>query len=218
MASDSFRKLTRDEFAQLLARFPFSRRIDAVHMHHTRSPDHADYRGHETIVAMWRCHTRDNGWSDIAQHISIAPDGAIWTGRNWNRPPASASGFNGSGIVGPFMFETIGNFDRGNDLLEGAQLDTVVAVIALVQERFGLPPETLRFHRQMTDRKSCPGTGVRRDDILAKVQAHAEAGERIFADGGRPAADDMPLSRSTSGNTRFFDEVVSELLARQRAF
>jgi subtilisin family serine protease/pimeloyl-ACP methyl ester carboxylesterase len=171
----SFRQLTRDQFAHVLEQFPFTRRIDAVHMHHTWKPDHGDYVGLETIVGMWRFHTQVNGWSDIAQHISIAPDGTIWTGRNWNRAPASAAGYNGSSVVGPFMFETIGNFDRGRDRLRGEQLESVVAVIALVQRRFELPVETLRFHRSMTDQKSCPGTSVEHDEILTLVANYPAA-------------------------------------------
>lgn len=169
MPPENFRQLTRDQFAQVLALYPFTRRIDAVHMHHTWKPDHADYTGRDTIVGMWRYHTQVNGWSDIAQHVSIAPDGSIWTGRDWNRPPASASGYNGSAAVGPFMFETIGNFDKGKDRLTGEQLASVVAVIALVQRHFLLGPESLRFHRAMTDQKTCPGTGVDRDQMLALV-------------------------------------------------
>ena len=129
-----FTSLTLDEFADLLQRLDFTRRIDAVHMHHTWRPNHAQYRGESTIEAMWRFHTRENGWRDIAQHVSIGPDGSIWTGRDWNLPPASAAGFNGNAMAGPFMFETIGDFDRGKDRLEGAQLAAVVGVIARVQD------------------------------------------------------------------------------------
>ena len=56
MPPQSFRPLTRDQFAQVLQQFPFTRRIDAVHMHHTWKPSHSDYVGLETIVGMWRCH------------------------------------------------------------------------------------------------------------------------------------------------------------------
>jgi hypothetical protein len=166
-----FTSLTLDEFADLLQRFDFTRRIDAVHMHHTWRPNHAQYRGESTIEAMWRFHTRENGWRDIAQHVSIGPDGSIWTGREWNLPPASAAGFNGNAMAGPFMFETIGDFDRGKDRLEGAQLAAVVGVIARVQERFDLGPDSLRFHRAMTNLKSCPGTGVDLDAVKAAVES-----------------------------------------------
>jgi len=170
-----FTQLTLDEFADLLRRFDFTRKIDAVHMHHTWRPNHAEYRGEASIDAMWRYHTQQNGWRDIAQHITIAPDGTIWTGRNWNLPPASATGYNGNTVSGPFMFEMIGDFDKGRDRLEGAQLDTVIGVIARVQTRFSLGPDSLRFHRSMTNLKSCPGTSLDLDEVKASVEA-ARAG------------------------------------------
>lgn len=165
-----FIQLRLDEFADLLRRFDFTRKIDAIHMHHTWRPSRAEYRGEASIDAMWRYHTQQDGWSDIAQHVSIAPDGDIWTGRNWNLPPASAAGYNGNAMAGPFMFEMIGDFDTGRDRLEGAQLDTVIGVIARVQERFSLGPDSLRFHRAMTNLKSCPGTSLDVDQIKAAVE------------------------------------------------
>lgn len=176
-----FHPLTLDQFVELLGTFPFQRRIESVHMHHTWRPNHSQYKGLSTIVSMWEFHTQTNGWSDIAQHISIAPDGTIWTGRSWNQPPASASGFNGNRSAGPFMFEIIGDFDRGKDLFEGAQKAAVLGVIAHLQERFGLKPETLRFHNMMSE-KSCPGSSVDYQTTLREV---AEVRRQI---GNRPAA------------------------------
>ena len=181
-----FHSLTLDQFSQLLQRFRFNRKIDAVHMHHTWCPNHAQYRGEASIEAMWRYHTQENGWSDIAQHVSIAPDGTIWTGRDWNAPPASATGYNGTGISGPFMLEIIGDFDRGCDRLEGAQQTAVVGVIARVQEKFGLPVESLRFHNGMTHQKTCPGSGV---DYPGFVAAVREAREQLVAQLAARGAD-----------------------------
>lgn len=165
-----FIPLTLDEFSDLLSRFAFTRRIDSAHLHHTWRPNHAQYRGVDTIEAMWRYHTKNKGWSDIAQHVSIAPDGTIWTGRNWNMPPASASGYNGNAMSGPFMIETIGDFDVGKNRLEGAQLEAVIGVIARIEERFRLGGDALRFHRSMTDQKSCPGDSLELDEIKAEVE------------------------------------------------
>jgi hypothetical protein len=78
-------------------------------MHHTWRPRRQDYAGEKTINGMYEFHTKKNGWSDIAQHVSIAPDGLIWTGRNWNQAPARAKGYSGDSKSGPFMFEMIGN-------------------------------------------------------------------------------------------------------------
>jgi Caspase domain/N-acetylmuramoyl-L-alanine amidase len=163
-----FHQITVEQFADLLAKFPFTRFIDAVHMHHTWRPDHSQYKGLSTIETMWEFHTKNRGWSDIAQHISIAPDGTIWTGRNWNEPPVSARGFNGSRKAGPFMFETIGDFDIGKDPFDGPQKNTALAVIALVQKRFDLGPGTLRFHNQMSE-KSCPGSSLDRLALIDEV-------------------------------------------------
>lgn len=165
----TFAQITLAEFAALLDRFPFTRKINAVHMHHTWIPNHSHYKGHDTIVGMWRFHTQDKGWDDIAQHLTIAPDGTLWLGRNWNAMPISAKGNNGNESVGPFMFEMIGDFDEGKDPFIGEQREAALNVIALVQKKFGLKPETLRFHNQMSS-KSCPGTALNYDEIVEEVR------------------------------------------------
>lgn len=163
-----FKQITREQFAELLSKFPFTRKINAVHMHHTWRPNRSQYRGHDSIVAMWRFHTEHNHWSDIAQHITIAPDGSIWLGRDWNRPPASASGHNGNEQAGPFMFEMIGDFDEGQDAFDGDQRETALEVIARVQLRFGLPAGTLQLHNMMST-KTCPGTSIDYQTVLHDV-------------------------------------------------
>jgi len=174
MPTPTFQRLDLAQFEALLNKFPFARKVNAVHMHHTWRPRRADFRGHDTIVSMWRHHTQVNGWSDIAQHITIDPQGFIWLGRNWNQPPASASGHNGSSVAGPFMFEMVGDFDTGRDPFDGAQKDTALRVVALVQRRFGLRPATLRFHNMMST-KTCPGSAISYDATLAAVeQLHTE--------------------------------------------
>jgi hypothetical protein len=117
---------------------------------------------------MWHYHTQVNGWSDIAQHLTIAPDGTIWIGRNWNQPPASAAGHNGNRTAGPFMFEMIGDFNSGSDRFEDPQRNVALQVIALVQKRFGLAPEMLRFHNQMSS-KTCPGSAIDYHQIVSDV-------------------------------------------------
>jgi hypothetical protein len=165
-----FIQLTVDEFLDLLSRFNFARKINSVHMHHTFIPRQSQFRGLPTIEAMERDHREKRGFSDIAQHITIDPKGMIWSGRSWNRAPASAVGFNGNSQFGPFMFETIGDFDQGQETLAGDQKETVLTVIASVQKKFKLPPESLRFHNQMSS-KSCPGTSIRYESFLDEVRA-----------------------------------------------
>ncbi len=163
----TYRALTPAEFAASVTRFAWTRRVWRVDLHHTWYPAHADYRGLESIERMGRFHTVNRGYDDIAQHVTIAPDGTVWTGRDWNRTPASIGcGMN----TGAFMIEMIGNFDRGYDKLEGAQLDSTLRVITAIQLRFGLPVQSLLFHRDVpqTD-KTCPGSGIEKLDMLRRL-------------------------------------------------
>ncbi|HSG40478.1 MAG TPA: peptidoglycan recognition family protein, partial [Thermoanaerobaculia bacterium] len=198
-----FLQLSPEDFLDLLRRFPFRRQINAVHMHHTWIPRRSQYRGVASIEAMDRDHRVNRGFSDIAQHITIAPDGTIWTGRSWNQQPASARGHNGNSISGPFMFEMIGDFDQGREAFGGAQKETALTVIAHVQKRFKLPPESLRFHNQMSE-KTCPGSSIPYDQFLEEVRAKrreiedGERAERARAEGA-PFGDEHAETASASG-------------------
>ncbi|MCC7126665.1 MAG: peptidase C14, partial [Acidobacteria bacterium] len=110
------RRLTAEQVLSLLAavRPTLTRKITAVHLHHTWRPTRAQFRGLATIEAMRKYHL-GLGWDDIAQHLTIDPVGIAWTGRNWNLPPASQKGSNGTAAAGPFMIEMVGDFDAGRD-------------------------------------------------------------------------------------------------------
>ena len=90
------RRLTTDQFLSLLASIhaTLTRKIDAVHLHHTWRPNRAQFRGLASIEATRTYHI-GLGWDDIGQHLTIDPFGISWTGRNWNLPPASQKGKNG---------------------------------------------------------------------------------------------------------------------------
>ncbi len=168
-----FRHLSATAFADEVAGFAWARRVWRVDMHHTWQPSHRDYDGLACIERMALFHVRDRRFDDIAQHVSIAPDGMIWTGRDWNKDPASVGFGMNSGV---FMFETIGNFDHGFDRLEGAQLDAVVAVIDAVQRHFRLPVQCLLFHREVPQTgKTCPGSGIEKAAILRLLRRRRRA-------------------------------------------
>jgi hypothetical protein len=184
-----FHELTLDQFADLLGQFAFTRRIESVHVHHTWRPNHSQFGARapvESIEGMYENHTRVNGWSDIAQHITIDPRGMIWTGRDWNIAPASAKGFNGNSAAGPFMIEMIGDFDTGRDAFDGAQKASALGVVAHLLQRFSLPVASIRFHNELST-KSCPGRAIGKAEFVAGVEAamHAASGtvsERAFDD------------------------------------
>ena len=107
--SPPIERLTVPQFANLIiaAKATLTRKIVAVHLHHTWRPRRTDFRGRTTVEAMRRFHMVENGWSDIAQHLTIDPQGWLWTGRNWNRAAASQTGHNGTRLEGPFMIEMV---------------------------------------------------------------------------------------------------------------
>jgi len=165
-------RITVPQFALLAQPALLTRRIIAVHLHHTWRPRRRDFRGLATIEAMRRFHM-EQGWSDIAQHLTIDPEGGLWTGRNWNLAPASATGHNGSADAGPFMIEMVGDFDTGEDPFDGAQRDAAIATVAHLARTFGVADDDIKFHNQLTNQKTCPGTGIERADFVKQVRALA---------------------------------------------
>ncbi len=216
-----FQRLTLQQFADVLNAFRFTRRITAVHMHHTWRPDHRMWRGAASMEGMWRSHTQERGFSDIAQHLTIDPEGFVWTGRNWNASPASAVGHNGTSQAGPFMFEIVGNFDRGGDPFGGAQRQSALDVVVLVNRKFGLDPATLLFHNQVAA-KTCPGNTIDRAAFVAEVGAHVPSTDAAPATRSRGAAKvaksrSMPLPPSAFADTTDPDFVRRTVALIERA-
>jgi hypothetical protein len=179
-------RLTLPQFQLLLPdRHALTREIRAVHLHHTWKPERADFRGLRTIEGMRNFHL-EQGWEDIAQHLTVDPAGGLWTGRNWNRPPASSRGHNGTTAAGPFMIEMVGNFDTGHDPFDGEQRESALEVVGHLLRVFGLSVADIRLHRELNQgSKTCPGSGIDRDDIERDVQKRlrrkAPAVTRLFA-------------------------------------
>lgn len=164
-------------FREYVKHVAWRRVVNEVHVHHTWQPDHTTWAGARSIQGMRDYHVNVNKWSDIAQHVTVDPLGMVWLGRDWNKAPASSTGHNGNAVRGPFMIETVGNFDTGHDALKGAQRGTLLGVIAAVQLQFGLPAETMRFHRQLGSPKTCPGTSLDYATFLAELRAYRLAWE-----------------------------------------
>lgn len=170
--SKTFKRYTLQDFIHYILKPMVGKvRFPELHIHGTWKPTKADYRkrpGEHYMQAMYRAH-RARGFTDIAQHATIDPDGFIWDGRPLVMPPASATGENDSDADGahPFMFEMIGNFDAGQERLEGAQLASSVGLSKAVIELFEAVPH---FHREYTDKKTCPGSGISKEWLLNQIK------------------------------------------------
>ena len=149
-----------------------------IQIHHTGSPEYKNFYKsngtHEYELTrqynMKTYHVKTNGWSDIAQHFTVFPNGKIVTGRPLSNTTAvGITGWNSKKIC----IEIYGNFDKGKDIMNPEQKEAVITLYGELCKRFGITPSvnTIRCHAWFTSggsylgtyiagksRKTCPGT------------------------------------------------------------
>jgi hypothetical protein len=62
-----------EEFVDLVETFDFTRTVTEVHLHHSWRPRQAEFLGRASLQDMWRDHTETQGWTDLAQHVTVDP-------------------------------------------------------------------------------------------------------------------------------------------------
>lgn len=183
--SGRFTKFSVSEFETWIAGISVSRTVTRVQQHHTYIPSYSQFNGsnHFSLQSgMRNHHVNNNGWSDIGQHFSIFPDGAIVTGRSLNKSPACIYGANARSIC----IENVGFFDAGKDDMRNEQKDAVIAVTAAILRRFGAIPQNstgIVYHHWFDlntgarrngagTTKSCPGTNFFGGNKVADFDAN----------------------------------------------
>ena len=202
-----FTLMTIDEFETWIKNLKVTRNIKYLQVHHTWSPSYAQFNGsnHFTLQrSMKNYHVNSAGYVDIAQQLSVFPDGKIMTGRSFNIDPAGARGMNQNGIC----VENVGNFDRGGDTMTAAQKNTIVRLYAAMCKRFNVSPETgIRYHCWLSDGGTYLGTYV------AGRSAKTCPGTNFFGGNTRAAYDKnlKPLiKQAMNGTYEGMDEEVVE--------
>lgn len=174
-------------------------------VHHTWRPRKADFNGsnHQSLQnSMRNYHKNVRGWSDIGQHATLFPDGTFLTGRAFNRNPAGITGHNS----GAFMIEMIGDFDVGEEKLEGAQLQAALEVY----NYFHTQGTTIMFHREHAA-KTCPGTGINKTEFMNAV--------RNFKSGGKaPEVNNPALSNPAPSKPSSVDGSVVDYINANKQF
>jgi peptidoglycan hydrolase-like protein with peptidoglycan-binding domain len=167
------RLLTVDQLLDELKRYNHRE----LHVHHTWRPNHANFNGrnYQAIQdGMREHHIKVRGFSDIAQHVTLFPDGMFLMGRDFGKNPASILGHN-HGL--PFCVEMLGNFDAGNDKFEGAQKDAMLKLAKFFYDR----GKYIRFHRENAPWKTCPGTSIDKDEFMREVKTFGAQAQSVPA-------------------------------------
>ena len=165
----NFLRFDKDTFESYINKLNVNRKIKLIQLHHTYSPSYSQFNGsnHEEMQkGMRNYHVNVKGWSDIAQHFTVFPDGVIMTGRSLETNPAGIYGAN----TGAICIECVGDFDK--DIMTEAQKTAVVAAVKILLDKFKLTAEDgVTYHawwssdgRELGDyvkghsAKTCPGT------------------------------------------------------------
>jgi hypothetical protein len=166
-----FIKFSAEEWVSWFETKPIRRKISFVQVHHTYRPAYPQFKGDNHFQlqsAMRQYHMRQNGWRDIGQHLTLFPDGALVTGRDFDMAPACIFGQNTHGIC----LEVLGNFDLGMDVMSREQARSLLLFLTSLCKRFNWVPGSdrivyhhwydLKTGNRTEDKhkvKSCPGSG-----------------------------------------------------------
>lgn len=181
----NFQLFTIPQFGDWLKQQKVSRLIRLVQNHHTFIPDYGHFNGGNHLAlqkSMEHSHL-ERGFSEIAQHFTLFPDGTIMTGRSLNTIPAGIKGANANGIC----LEHLGNFNKDGDDMTESQRDAILTVNAMLLHKFGLAPSgsTIKYHHWFDlntgkeletegtgTTKTCPGTNFFGGNTRAAFQTH----------------------------------------------
>ena len=163
-----YRLFDVEEFSDWLNALSLKRKITLIQNHHTEIPSYKDFHGDNHFALqqeMEEAHLARN-FDEIAQQLTIFPDGMICTGRSMELDPAGIRGAN----KGAICIENLGNFNKGNDEITEVQRKAILTVNVLLCKKFELIPstKTLVYHhwydRETGERtggtgvtKTCPG-------------------------------------------------------------
>ena len=182
-----FKVYTAVEFEKYIRNLKVCRNIELIQLHHTYSPGYKQFSGNNHIAlqtAMRHYHINNNGWSDIAQHFTVFPDGLVVSGRSIEKIPAGIKGAN----TGAICIECLGNFDCGGDIMSVSQKNALVSVIKTLVHKFGISVENgvvyhcwwsadgkkIGDYNAAISSKTCPGTNFFGGNTLAAYRKNLQ--------------------------------------------
>lgn len=167
---------TISEFESYIKNLKITRKVNGLQVHHMALPNYdcfyksnGNTEDELTRTINLNSYGKSMGWTCIAQHFNIFPNGKITTGRDINKTPVGITGWNTNKIC----IEIYGDFDKNKDTMKVAQKEAVIAVYGILCEKLNITPSTstIRPHAWFTrggtylgdysaskSRKTCSGT------------------------------------------------------------
>lgn len=138
------------------------RPVKGVVIHHTAVPDHSDWAGDRSadgIMGYWVRRTKELRWRNpLGAHYLVSPAGEIYLCFGHAQVLNANTSLRANRTT--LSIEIVGNFDKGRDVLRNPQKHAALGLAAALLHRYGLTERQISFHRDYTDTKSCPGTGL----------------------------------------------------------
>ena len=131
--------------------------ITHITLHHQGEPYQAgtDPRQYLRNLQSWSRNTK--GWLDIPYHYIIDLEGKTYAGRDIAYAGDTNTEYDPSGHA---LIEVVGNFEEVEP--NQAQLDAVVAVMAMLAKKYGVPVANIASHRDHSNNTVCPGANLYR--------------------------------------------------------
>lgn len=156
-------------------------RPEFIVLHNTAAPNLRQWahgnsgKDHERqrILNLNHYYKNRKGWHS-GPHLFISP-AFIWNACDLRADGVHASCYNrkslGVEMVGDYGVEDFGSG-------EGAKVrDLTVQALAILHRALKIAPDTLKFHKDcLRDHHACPGKGVDRTDIIARIKAELAKG------------------------------------------
>lgn len=131
--------------------------ITHITLHHQGEPfkPGTDPRQYLRNLQTWSRNTK--GWLDIPYHYIIDLEGRTYAGRDIDYAGDTNTEYDPRGHA---LIEVVGNFEEVEP--NQAQLDAVVAVMAMLAKKYKVPVENIAGHRDYSANTVCPGTNLYR--------------------------------------------------------
>jgi len=131
-------------------------------LHHTGAVLGDNHNAPGRLRQHQRLHQDENGWIDIAYHVSVDRNGNIYELRTTDLAGDTATNYD---PAGHFLVLCEGDFDQ--EVVTEAQLTGAALTFAWAAQRFQIASDTLGAHRDFAA-TACPG---------ANLYAHMSSGD-----------------------------------------